>query len=208
MASRLTSTSYALLGLLTIQPWSAYELTKYMRRSALSGLWPRAEASIYREPKNLVEHGLATATTEEDGDRSRTVYEITQDGRQALAAWLEEPGDELRIEGEFALKVFFGDAGSLESVKAQLASVRRRYEAKVPADRDMLAGWLGGMARFPHRLQYMAMAADLVGRLQRAVAEWAVDWEAKVDDWETTDLHPTSQEHAEEWIRTALARMG
>jgi len=61
MSSRpLTTTSYAILGLLAIQPWSTYELAQLMKRS-MHFFWPRAESNLYAEPKRLVEAELATA---------------------------------------------------------------------------------------------------------------------------------------------------
>lgn len=64
MSSRpLTTTSFAILGLLAIQPWSTYELAQLMRRS-LQFVWPRAESNLYAEPKRLVDAGLATAEVE------------------------------------------------------------------------------------------------------------------------------------------------
>ena len=54
----LTTTSYAVLGLLAIKPWSSYELTQQMDRS-LGRIWPRATSKLYEEPKKLVEHGFA-----------------------------------------------------------------------------------------------------------------------------------------------------
>jgi len=56
----LTTTSFAILGLLAVQPWSTYELTRRMDRS-LGRLWPRARSKLYEEPKKLVEQGLAEA---------------------------------------------------------------------------------------------------------------------------------------------------
>ncbi len=53
----LTSTSYAILGLLSLRPWTTYELAQQMQR-ALGQFWPRAESKLYEEPKKLVEHGL------------------------------------------------------------------------------------------------------------------------------------------------------
>ena len=79
-APSLTTTSYALLGLLNIRPWTTYELAKQVQRS-LGWFWPRAERKLYEEPKRLVECGLATATSESTGKRPRTVYSITADGR-------------------------------------------------------------------------------------------------------------------------------
>ncbi len=82
--ARRTTTSYALLGLLHVRPWTTYELAKQVQRS-LRWFWPRAERKLYDEPKALVADGLATAAKEFTGQRSRTVYRITDDGRAALA---------------------------------------------------------------------------------------------------------------------------
>src|SRR5689334_14194107 len=86
-ARPLTTTSFAILGLLSVRPWSAYELTGQMKRG-LQYTWPRTETRIYQEPKNLVAHRLATARLEANGKRRRTVYSITSTGRRALARWL------------------------------------------------------------------------------------------------------------------------
>ena len=52
----LTPTSYALLGLLAIRPWTTYELAKQMDRT-LNRFWPRARSKLYEEPKKLVAQG-------------------------------------------------------------------------------------------------------------------------------------------------------
>src|ERR1041384_4216871 len=86
VARQLTTTSFAILGLLSVRRWSAYELTGQMKRG-LRYTWPRTETRIYQEPRNLVAHGLATAHPEANGRRQRTVYTITTKGRRALADW-------------------------------------------------------------------------------------------------------------------------
>ena len=67
----LTTTSFAILGLLAVQPWSSYELTRQMDRS-LGRIGPRAQSKLYEEPKKLVHHGLAGASAERVGLRGRT----------------------------------------------------------------------------------------------------------------------------------------
>src|SRR5687768_14299166 len=99
----LTTTSFAILGLLAIKPWSSYELTQQMDRS-VGRMWPRAQSKLYEEPKKLVANGLARATEERVGRRSRTVYSITAKGRRALAGWLHEPGVGPVLEFEQLLK--------------------------------------------------------------------------------------------------------
>src|SRR5688572_20716249 len=85
MAAPLTTTSYAILGLLALKPWTTYELAQQMQR-ALGQFWPRAESKLYEEPKKLVAHGFARSSSEMVGKRPRTVYSITPKGRRALAA--------------------------------------------------------------------------------------------------------------------------
>src|SRR3954451_25028815 len=110
-ASRLTTTSFALLCLLGVRPWSSYELTRQMDRS-LGRMWPRAASKLYEEPKKLVTHGYARARTEQAGARTRTVYEITAAGRRALGDWMSTPGAGPVLEFEGLLKVGFAEYGT------------------------------------------------------------------------------------------------
>lgn len=68
MVPALNSTSYAILGLLALKPWTTYELAQQMDR-ALGQFWPRAESRIYEEPKKLVACGLAVGNV---GDGRQT----------------------------------------------------------------------------------------------------------------------------------------
>ena len=83
---RLTTTSYAILGLLAVRSWSTYELTQQMDRS-LGRFWPLAKSKLYEEPRKLVALGYASSASEHVGRRPRTVYTITEQGRAELARW-------------------------------------------------------------------------------------------------------------------------
>src|ERR1700742_2046192 len=110
MARRqLSPTSFAILGLLSIQPFTTYELAQQMNRT-LSWFWPRAASMIYEEPKKLEADGLATSQVTLTGKRRSTVYQITDAGRAALCDWLDAPAVGMRMECEAMIKVAFGDA--------------------------------------------------------------------------------------------------
>ena len=130
-----TTTSYAVLGLLAIRPWTTYELAKQVQRS-LRWFWPRAERKLYDEPKRLADDGLATATREHTGKRGRTVYTITEAGRAALRDWLGEPFAPPTTEFEGMVKVFFADAGS----RQQLLATIERIEAQATERLDEIVG--------------------------------------------------------------------
>lgn len=196
MIPKLSTTSYAVLGLLAGGPFSAYELTKHMKRSALAELWPRTETSLYKEPKILEAHGLATATADATGARTRTVYAITPAGRRALRAWLRTPGDGLVFECEAAVKAFFGDAGNLGELQAQLRALAGAIATIDPSPVETLRQLRNGDIRFPGRLHYTAMSADLIARLRLTVTKWAADWADSTEEWSTVHLDDASRRQA------------
>lgn len=114
--------------------------------------------------------------------------------------WLSRPGGDLSFECEAALQVFFADAGSVHDLKANLASVRRRAEAELSDSRARMTRWLDGDLHFPERLQYTAMAKDLVHRIDLAVAGWASTWEENVGAWTTTQPDPVSTRQARQHL--------
>lgn len=179
---KLTATSYAILGLLALRPWSAYELTKQVRRS-LRFCWPRAETRLYQEPKNLVEHGLVKATTTASGRRSRTEYAITAKGRKALRAWLGEPSAPPRLESEALLRLFFAEHGTKEDLLATLAEV----EAQALAQREQAVAqateYLAGSAPFPERLHILGLVGRFTLDHTALLAEWARWARAEVERW-------------------------
>ena len=179
---RLTTTSYAILGLLTIRPWTTYELTQQMRRS-LSRFWPRAESKLYEEPKKLARHGLATAAPDQVGQRHRTRYTVTPEGQRALARWLAEPGQGPVLEFEALLKVFLAEYGTKGDLLATLAGVRAWAQQNAAEDARIARSYLTGSGQFPHRTAQLVLVgrylADLAEMTERW-AQWATD---VVDDW-------------------------
>ena len=189
-SARRTTTSYAILGLLSVRPWTTYELAKQVTRS-LNWFWPRAERKIYDEPKRLVDEGLATATKGHTGLRPRTVYSITDEGRRALRDWLDEPSAPRTIEFEAMLKLFYADAGSLEQLTAVLADIEREAARRLADLRAMTERALDGDTEFPQRLHLNALGTRLYVEQETTVLRWARWARAQVATWRsTTDPGP------------------
>jgi DNA-binding PadR family transcriptional regulator len=170
--ANLTTTSYAVLGLLAIQPWSTYELTRQMDRS-LGRMWPRAQSKLYEEPKKLVAHGLATTSDEPVGRRRRTVYAITAEGRAALTTWLRTPGAGPVLEFEQLLQVFFSENGTRDDVLATLAAARDWGRRQ--ADESAAAGqqYVDDDGPFPERLPQLMLVSRFLTDFYALVEEWA-----------------------------------
>ena len=147
-ARALTSTSYAILGLLSLRPWTTYELAQQMQR-ALGQFWPRAESKLYEEPKKLVDHGLATATAELVGRRPRTVYAITPAGRKALKAWMPQPSAGPVVEFEGLVRVFYAEHGTKDDLLAAIDSAHAWVERRYEESEGISRGYLDGRGRLP-----------------------------------------------------------
>ncbi|MCP9950760.1 PadR family transcriptional regulator [Actinomadura madurae] len=136
--AELTTTSYAILGLLALRDHTTYELTKQMQRT-VGYIWPRAERKLYDEPKRLVAAGYAEAVQDLVGRRRRTTYSITPAGREALARWLGTEPAPPAMEFEGMLRVLFADQGDIDQLRRSLraiaadAAARRAHFAEMAA---------------------------------------------------------------------------
>jgi DNA-binding PadR family transcriptional regulator len=198
---KLTPTSYLVLGHLALRDWSTYELAQQLKRSTRH-YWPRAESKIYEEPKKLVAHGLATATREHTGRRPRTVYAITEQGREALRRWLDEPPEPPLLEFEGIVKVLFAEHGTKQQLQATLRSIRDQAErtrsehAALARDLDETGG------PFPDRLHLNALVFQFMWDQTETILKWVSRAEEQVTNW-PEDLATAPDPTARETLRRA-----
>jgi PadR family transcriptional regulator AphA len=178
----LTTSSYAILGLLGLRPWTTYELAKQMAVS-LRNFWPRAESKLYEEPKKLVARGLAGVRTEHVGRRRRSVYEITPAGRDALRAWLDEPGAMATLEFESLVKVFFAEQGTKAQLLATLRRIVDEQRRRAAVDAEWARAYAGGRAAFPERLAVLSLVGPLQAAMNQTVLRWAEGALETVTGW-------------------------
>jgi PadR family transcriptional regulator AphA len=179
---QLTTTSYAVLSLLALRPWTTYELAKQMKRS-LGWIWPRAESRLYEEPKKLVAAGLATSRSEPTGRRRSTVYSITPEGRQALAGWLAEPGAGPVLECEALVKIAYADQGTRDGLLANLAALIDDETAKLRFGEMIARQYLDGLGPFQERLPISGLMWRFLWDYHLAVLRWARWARAEVQAW-------------------------
>jgi DNA-binding PadR family transcriptional regulator len=185
--AELTTTSYAILGLLNIKPWSAYELTQQAQRS-LRYAWPKSESHLYAEPKRLVQMGFARVTEAPAGPvRTRQVYRITAAGRRALERWLESEPAPPQLEFEAVLRLFYADATDKEAVIAALAHTREAVRQRYVEGVALVATWLDGDAPFPERLHISALVAAFTRDLLWLMMQWSEFAQREVERWPRTE---------------------
>jgi DNA-binding PadR family transcriptional regulator len=174
----MTTTSYSILGLLAIRSWTTHQLTQQMDRS-LGRLWPRAASKLYEEPKKLVALGLARATADPVGQRPRTAYAITPQGRRALAAWLAEPGAGPVLEFEGLLKLFFAEHGTRDDALASIAAARAWALERNEANLAVARVYTQGTGPFQERVAITGLMGRFLTDYYAMVKNWA-DWATDV----------------------------
>jgi DNA-binding PadR family transcriptional regulator len=136
--TRLTPTSYIVLGLLDFcGEATPYDL-KGLVAMSLGNFWSVQHAQLYTETARLAAAGLLDENREEGG-RRRKLYSLTPAGRKALSTWTAEPTSELyELRDIGLLKLFFG-ADPRTIAAAQLTAHREKlaeYEALHAAGAD------------------------------------------------------------------------
>lgn len=181
----LSTTSYALLALLAVQPWTTYDLAKQMERS-LRDVWPRAESVVYEEPKRLAKKGLARAEKQYTGRRAATVYSITPAGRRALRRWLTADTDgRPSLEFEAMLKVAFGDHGTPDDVVRSIRAIGAWADDRVAYVKDRMREYQQTGGPFPHRLAVIGLAARFQLDFAETTRRWAAWAEGEVAAWKS-----------------------
>jgi DNA-binding PadR family transcriptional regulator len=170
--ARLTTTSFAILGYLAARSWSAYELTKQMR-GALRLSFVRTEARLYAEPKNLVERGLATVEEEHVNGRRRTVYTITEEGRQELRAWFEREPTPPTHEFEALLKTGLAEYGTREAMLANLAATEAQALEIIRSGWEELGPYLERVGANPERLHNLFIYGKFFNDYTALLVNWS-----------------------------------
>ncbi len=190
LVQELTATSYAILGLLCVRPWSAYELAQQMKRS-LRFIWPRAVSGVYQEPKKLVAHGLATASGQRSGKRTRTVYSATPKGRRAFRQWLAQSSAPPQFESEALVRTMLAEHGTKEDLLASLRDLRDHADALRLYGARLSKDFLETGGPFPQRLHLIALGTRFIADYTTTLRDWAEWAAAEVATWE--DVKPIAE---------------
>ncbi len=140
MPSDLSTTSYALLGLLAFDDATStagltgYELKQRADRT-LKFYWVSpAMSQIYTELSRLARHGLVDSDEKQSGRRTTRHYRITPEGHASLGAWMKTSEIEFPVlKHPFALRLLMGRLMAPEDVDKMLdgylnALTKRREE--------------------------------------------------------------------------------
>lgn len=189
MAGRPNDTTYAILGLLAMRDWAAYELTKEMQRS-LRYFWPRAESAVYVELKKLRKNGHAKARVERNGKRTTTIYSITGKGRKKLQKWLDKgPRRGILLESEGMLRIFSASsfAPDPETVAVALEAIQADADELIRKLFQVGGEYLEGVAPFQHQIRWRVFTHVFTTYYSMMLSEYCAWATEELGRWESAD---------------------
>ena len=144
----------SLLALIAAQPAHGYGL-KSEFESSTAGEWPLNAGQVYTTLSRLERDGLIipagdSGSAGESGELDRRAWEVTTEGREALARWFETPVENRSPRDEVVIKVLVAVATRQTNLRQVLqtqrsATMQRLQEYtrhKIEADPDEQLAWL------------------------------------------------------------------
>lgn len=131
--ARATSVRHLILGLLTQQPMSGYDIKRFLK--GLSWLVDSPSfGSIYPILRSLREDGMVIMEeVPRQGKPPRKIYTITQTGRQALREWVDLPVASTASLKTFVMRLILADNLSHAALITHLQQRRSQVAAQMVA---------------------------------------------------------------------------
>jgi DNA-binding PadR family transcriptional regulator len=142
----MTTLGYAILGLLSREDLSGYDLTRRMA-GRVGYFWSARHSQIYPELAKLEDGGYVTHSVVEQRERpDKKVYRITAEGLDTLREWVTQPLAPRPIRDELTLKAYSVWLADEEDAVRLFREEELRHEEQL-AHYEELRAWMEGAWR-------------------------------------------------------------
>jgi DNA-binding PadR family transcriptional regulator len=125
------SLRYALLGLLARESLTGYDLTKKFD-STIGFFWSAKHSQIYPELAALTKEGLVTfELVTQTSKPNKKVYTITDQGREALGAWVGDEGERRSVKDPLLMRVWSVGVVAPQELLPQLREARAEMDRRL-----------------------------------------------------------------------------
>ena len=162
------TTKYAILGLLTIEPLSGYDIKKLIKKS-LAFFWSESNGQIYPSLNQLIrEESIVLLDSPATGKKLSNRYAITESGRLELQKWMRREEAKSVHRDENLLKLFFGsNISKKESI--QLLKNRKEKLTKKLKEYQAIAEDLEKKSNSPHYIYWLLTVDKGISGVQAAI---------------------------------------
>ena len=167
---------YALLGLLSWQPMSGYDLKKVIAESSAM-YWSGNNNQIYRALVQLHEAGLVSyQVQQQESLPAKKIYSITQKGEAELRRWVLSTPEVPEIHSTFLVQLAWAD----QLTQDELDELLGRYEAELVVQLRMQEERKSRRTAAPERTRREALLWEKISENIRLAYENELDWARKL----------------------------
>jgi len=172
----MTTLGYAILGLLSREELSGYDLTRRMA-GQVGYFWSARHSQIYPELAKLEDGGHVTHIVVEQTERpDKKVYKITAEGLDTLKEWVMQPPVSRPIRDELTLKAYSVWLADKEEAARLFREEELRHEEQLNHYEELRA-WMedewGGYLASPDDPRFASYATLRRGiGYEKEYAEW------------------------------------
>lgn len=163
-------TQYVILGMLSDQAMSGYEIKKFIDLR-FSFFWNESYGQLYPQLNLLEKEGSIVSTIDASSTRSRKTYALTEHGKKKLEDWLSLPVEEESVRYEILLKLYFLKDMDVEVMKGHVEEFRKRY-LKQSFLLKMISSELGGIVDEAENHGDILRVVDFGQKVYQAYLDW------------------------------------
>ncbi len=166
------ASTHAILGLLSIQPMSGYEIRQSVEQHGMRFLWGLNYGSIYPALRQLRDSGLVTVLVQHEGRTTlRKEYQITDAGRTELEQWLGSSLPTPTQTDELFLRVLFAPFGHASELAASLERRAAWLDDALTEIRTYTGPDVFHNELFRYGIEWFTLQRDWVRRVQELLTE-------------------------------------
>ncbi|MGG6313672.1 DUF4180 domain-containing protein [Paenibacillus macerans] len=130
------SIKYAILGILSSQSLTGYDLKKIIQDSPFMP-WSGNNNQIYKALVELLDEGWATNEVQhQESSPSKKIYTITNEGRAELKQWIQTPPELPEFKSTFLIQLAWADRLDTAELGALLAGYEQEIYLQIAAQEE------------------------------------------------------------------------
>lgn len=172
------SLQHAILGLLSYEPMSGYDMKSFLDNS-INFFWSAQLSQIYRDLGTLEKKGYVSYQIDaQDGRPDRKVYHITPEGENAFHVWLQKFPSTLSsaVRDEFSVRIFFGSRIPKEELQFQLRRFIKEQQEQISSFvyvKKVIESYSKSIA--PEEELYWKLLLNRSNSMAQTLIKWAED---------------------------------
>ena len=170
----MRQTDYVILGLLSEQPLSGYQIKKIVD-IRFRFFWSESFGQIFPALKALAAAGfIEELPAQQPGGRAQRMYRILPSGRQALAEWLKLPVEKESLRLEILLKTYFSNFAAPETMLSHLTAFEESHRQQLHL-LNLFQQELEGLIDADENHRDILRVIDFGQKVNRAYLDWCRD---------------------------------